>query len=187
MHFSAEERPIMRRLVLGLIVLIIAAAGPVRAGSDDSVTLRSTDGQYQLVLAKGWEAKDFHVDAVQIGAENKHIGEYVEVIVENISDYTDSLVQYAEAKRDMIALSLDNPRLTPGQSVQVNSLPGIRYEIHGQLPGSDISIAYVLTIMKTKSHYIQIVDWTKESRFSANQSDLEQIAGKFSETGAGQN
>ena len=41
--------------------------------------------------------------------------------------------------------------------------------------------------MKTKTHYIQVIGWTKESRFSANQPDLEQIPAKFSETGAGQN
>jgi hypothetical protein len=176
----------MRRLLFILAIALLASP-MARGDGGDSTTFRSADGAYQLVLPKPWESADFHVDAVQIGAVNKHTGEYVELIAENIQDYTDSLIQYADAKRDMMALSLDNPHLTPGQSVTVNGLPAIHYEIHGQLPGTDISVGYVLTILKTKTHYIQVIGWTKESLFAANQPDLGQLPTKFSETGAGQN
>jgi hypothetical protein len=176
----------MRR-ALFILTIALFALPAARGDGEDSTSFHSPDGQYQLVLPKPWVSADFHVDAVQIGAINKHTGEYVEVIAENIQDYTDSLVQYADAKRDMMALSLDNPHLTPGQSLTVNGVPAILYEIHGQLPGTDVSVGYILTILKTKTHYIQIIGWTKESRFAANQPDLEQLPAKFSETGAGQN
>jgi hypothetical protein len=154
------------------------------AGADsDSTTLRSADGQYQFVVPKGWEANDFHLDAVQIGAIEKHRGEYAEVIVENQADYTSSLMVYARAKRDTMAMSLNNVRLTAGQAVQVNGYDGYTFEIHGQLPSTNADVAYCLTVLRTKTHYVQVIGFVAESQFSKNRDELAGLAGGFSETG----
>jgi hypothetical protein len=184
---NAANRAEVPRGFLALILTIaMLASGPARADSGDGKTFRSADGQYQLVLTKDWESADFHLDTVQIGAINKHAGEYVEIVVENRQDYVDSLDEYAEAKRDTMALSLDNPRATPAQRVNVNGLDALRLELHGQLPNSSVSVGYVLTVIKTKTHYIQVIGWTLESHFSDNQAELEGVATGFSETsGAG--
>jgi hypothetical protein len=172
----------MKRAILMIVTISALAMPPALADSQNGLILRSADGQYQLKLPSGWESKDFKLDTVQIGAIEKKSGEYVELVAEDQQNYTDSLPQYAEAKRDTMALSLDNPRMTPGEGLQVNGLNAIRFELHGQLPNTDVSVGYVLTIMKTKTHYIQLIAWTKESRFSANQADLEGLPTGFSET-----
>ncbi len=160
----------------------IAFSARTLADGDSNVTLQSSDGQYQLVLGKGWTANDFHLDAVQIGAIQKHRGEYVEVIVENQSDYTNSLAAYARAKRDTMAISLDNPKLTAGQYSQINGRDAISFEIHGQLPGTNTSVGYCLTVMKTKTHYVQVIGWTVESHFPDNVNELQALAEGFSES-----
>jgi hypothetical protein len=170
------------RLALIIATIAMLAYPPARADSSHGKNFRSADGQYQLALTDGWESADFHLDAVQIGAVNKHTGEYVEVIAEDVQDYTDSLSQYAEAKRDTMAMSLDNPRMTAGERLQVNGLEAMRFELHGQVPNTNVSVGYVLTVMKTKTHYIQVIGWTQESHFAENQADLESVAGGFSET-----
>src|SRR5271168_3475073 len=104
------------KLLAALVWLTALSATPVLA--DDTVTLKSADGQYQFVVPAGWESADFHVSAVQIGASNKHLGEYAEVISERPEDYVDSLPQYAEGKRDVMAMSLDNPVLTTGSTLK---------------------------------------------------------------------
>jgi hypothetical protein len=172
----------MKRLALIMVTVAILALPPARAGSSDGKTIRSADGVYQLVLSKDWEPADFHVDTAQIGATNKHSGEYVEIVAEDRQAYVDSLQQYAEAKRDTMALSLDNPRMTAAQRLTVNGLEAMRYDLHGQLPNSNTSVGYVLTVMKTKTHYVQVIGWTLESHFSDNQAELEGLAGGFSET-----
>jgi hypothetical protein len=171
----------LRRLIFITLAILTAASPLARADSKDSKTFTSADGKYQLVLNKGWQTKDFHLDAVQIGALNKHLGEYVEVIAEDLQNYTDSLFQYAEAKRDTMAMSLDNPKMTAAQQVDVNGLAGLRYEIHGQLPNTETSVAFILTVTKTKTHYIQVVVWTKESHFKDDRADMENLANGFSE------
>ncbi len=174
----------MKRIALIIVTIAILAPGIAPADFGDGKTFRSADGQYQLVLPKGWESTDFHVDTVQIGAVNKHSGDYVELIVEDRQNYVDSLDQYAEAKRDTMAMSLDNPHMTAAQRLTINGLDAMRFELHGQLPNSNVSVGYVLTIMKTKTHYIQVVGWTQDSHFSDNQGELEGLAGGFSEISA---
>jgi hypothetical protein len=160
----------------------IAFPQPANGDTNSTTSLHSSDGQYQLVLGKGWTPYDFHLDAVQIGAIQKARGEYVEVIVENQSDYTNSLGAYARAKRDTMAISLDNPKLTSGQYSPINGHDAISFEIHGQLPGTNTSVGYTLTVIKTKTHYVQVIGWTQESHFTDNVNDLQALAGGFSET-----
>jgi hypothetical protein len=174
----------MKRAFLMIVTIAALAMPPALADSNDGPTLRSADGQFQLKLPSGWESKDFQLDAVQIGAIDKKNGEYLELVAEDQQNYTDSLNQYAEAKRDTMALSLDNPHMTPGEGLRVNGLDAIRFELHGQLPNTNVSVGYVLTIMKTKAHYIQLIAWTKDSRFAANQAELAGLPAGFSETSA---
>jgi hypothetical protein len=172
----------MRRFALILAATMFSAVATAGADSDNSKTFQSTDGQYQLVLTKDWQTTDFHNVAVQISAVDKHTGEYVELIAEDRQTYVDSLEQYAEAKRDTMALSLDNPRLTAAAHLNINGLDAVRYEIHGQLPNSSVTIGYLLTVIRTKTHYIQIIGFAQESHFSENAGDLGSLAGGFSET-----
>jgi hypothetical protein len=177
-----DREELMKRFILLAVASLLALAPRAHADSKNTTTLSSPDGQYELTLPDSWEAADFHVDKVQIGAENKSRGEYVEVIAENQRDYTDSLTRYAQAKRDTMALSLDNPRLTEPQQTKINGLPAVRCEIHGQLPNTNTAVGYLLTVIKTKTHYIQIVAWVKDSHFSDRKGDLTSLADGFSET-----
>jgi hypothetical protein len=172
----------MQRLLFIAMGMAILTAQWARADSGDNNTLGSADGQYQLIVPKPWESNDFHLPNVQIGAIEKHRGEYAEVIVERQEDYTDSLQQYADAKRATMAMSLDNPRLTPGERLKINGQIALRFQIHGQLPNSSVSIAYSLTVIKTKTHYVQVIGWTEESHFASNRAELEGLANGFSET-----
>jgi hypothetical protein len=115
------------------------------------------DGQYQLVAPKGWAPADFHVANAQISASDPHRGEYAEVVADKQDDYAGSLPQFAEAKRDTMAMGLDNPRLSPIQPIKMHSQNAFRFEIYGQLPGSGTSIGYCVTVLATKTHYIQII------------------------------
>jgi hypothetical protein len=161
------------------ILAILSLAISVRA--DDGEALSSRDGQYTLRVPKDWRATDFHVDNVEIGASNPHRGEYAEVIADRQEDYAGSLKQFAEAKRDTMAMSLDNPRLSPGEQLKVNGQNAFRYELHGTLPGSNVAVGYCLTILETKTHYIQVVGWTEDSHFLQNHEELNSLAAGFSE------
>ena len=132
-------------------------------------------------MPKRWESADFHVQNVQIGASYKHRGEYAEVVADSREDYGDSLPQFADAKRDTMAQSLSNPILSPGLQLKINGLDAIRYELHGQLPGTNVTIGYRLTVLKTKTHYIQVIGWTEDSHFADNHDDLNSLAQGFSE------
>jgi hypothetical protein len=167
------------RFVATIVVCVAAAASPLLAG--DIVTLQSANGQYQLVVPKGWGPADFHVNDVQIGASYPHRGEYAEVVADRQEDYVGSLAQFAQAKRDTMAMSLDNPRLSPIQQIKMHGQDAFCFELHGQLPGSSLSVGYCVTVLATRTHYIQIIGWTKDSHFSENRDDLCSLADGFSE------
>jgi hypothetical protein len=167
-----------RGLIAGVAVLFLLASA---AAAGDGVLLRSSDGRYQIALGKGWEAKDFHLNNVQIGAVNRHLGEYVEIVVENQQDFTNSLDDYAMAKRDMIAMSLDNPRMSPGQRLKINGVDAARFEVHGELPDSGVAVGYVLTVFKSKKHYVQVIGWTTDKLFAQRATDLANLPSGFSE------
>ncbi|MGD0389104.1 MAG: hypothetical protein ABSC42_09135 [Tepidisphaeraceae bacterium] len=176
----------MPRLFFLVMAMGMLSAQWAPADSGDNNTLRSADGQYQLVVPKPWQSNDFHLPNVQIGAIDKHRGLYAEVVVERQEDYTDSLREYADAKRDTMAMSLDNPRLTAGVWLKIKGQDALHFEIHGQLPNSSVSVGYSLTVIKTKVHYVQVIGWTEDSHFADNQAELEGLADGFSETsGAG--
>ncbi len=178
---------LMRRTIgkhhLGVIIAamgaILSLATAVRG--DDSTTLSSADGRYHLIIPKGWSAADFHVDNVQIGASYPRHGEYAEVVADPQEDYVGSLKQFAEAKRDTMAMSLDNPRLSAGQQLKVNGQDAFRFELHGTLPGTSVSVGYCLTILATRTHYIQVIGWTEDSHFAENRDELNLLAQGFSE------
>ena len=163
------------------IVIALFSAQFTRADSNKTTTFTSPDGQYQLTLSDGWTNADFQVANAEIVAMNKHRGEYVGLIADDQSSYTNSLVRYAQAKRDTMALSLDNPKLTAPVAMKVNGYDAVRCEIHGQLPNSDTSIGYSLTVLKTKTQYIQIVAWTRDSQFNDRKDELLGLANGFSE------
>jgi hypothetical protein len=172
----------MKRFVLLAMLAGSLAIHSAQADSKNSTTLTSPDGQYQLVTSDAWAPADFPVDNVEISAANKSHGEYVEVIAEDLGSYTSSIVRYTQAKRDTMALSLDNPRLTALVESKINGYNAAHCEIHGQLPNTNTSIGYSLTVLKTKTHYIQIVAWTKDSYFNYRKDDLAALAQGFSET-----
>jgi hypothetical protein len=176
----------MKPHLLTALLAMSFVCSTVQADSKKTITLTSPDGQYQLVLPDSWETANFNVANALISAENKSRGEYVEVIAEDASNYTSDIVRYAQAKRDTMALSLDNPRITAPQETKINDLPAVRCEIHGQIPNTNTSVGYVLTVIKTKDHYIQVVAWVKESRFNDRQADLTSLADGFSETSGNQ-
>jgi hypothetical protein len=168
---------------LSIAILTLLALTP-SLHADDSITLTSPNGQYSLTAPKGWGSADFKVDNVQIGASNPRRGEYAEVVAVRQEDYAGSLKQFAEAKRDTMAMSLDNPRLFPGQRLKINKQDAYRFEIRGQLPNTNVSVAYCLTVLATKTSYIQIVGWTEESHLAENQAELYSLAEGFSENAA---
>jgi hypothetical protein len=172
----------MKSQVLVAVATLLFTLSFARADSKNTVTLSSPDGDYELALPDGWESANFNVANAQISAENKSRGEYVMVIAEDTANYTSSIVRYAQAKRDTMALSLDNPRITAPQETKINDLPAVRCEIHGQIPNTNTIVGYLLTVIRTQTHYIQIVAWVKESRFNERKGDLTSLADGFSET-----
>jgi hypothetical protein len=172
-----------KALSITTIILTLLTISPT-LHADDSITLTSPNRQYTLTAPKGWGSADFKVENIQIGASNPRRGEYAEVIADRQEDYAGSLKEFAEAKRDTMAMSLDNPRLFPGQKLKINKQDAYRYEIHGQLPNTNISVAYCLTVLETKTHYIQIVGWSEESHFAENSAELCSLANGFSENPA---
>lgn len=175
------KMPIMRSILFVVAAAMILSGCSAGAQPPAGQNPFTADSRYDLKLPTGWEHHDFGLPTVAIGGINKNRGEYVELIAEDPAQYTDSLVEYAEAKRNTMALSLDNPRMLPGHRVTFAGYPGVQYVIHGTLPDTQVEVGYVLTVLKTKDRLIQIITWAPEKYFEADFADLRQLPAGFSE------
>ncbi len=124
----------MGKLSIAAAILFCITAPATVLLADDTVTLHSADGQYQLVVPTGWGPADFHVQNIQISASDPHLRRICRGRRRPQDDYAGSLPQFAEAKRDTMAMSLDNPRLSSIQPIKMHGQDAFRFEIHGQLP-----------------------------------------------------
>ncbi len=63
---------------------------------------------------------------------------------------------------------------------QVNSLPAVQYELRGEV--LEQAVAYLHTTLELDDHYYQIVVWTADHRWGANESAMRQIIEGFQVT-----
>jgi hypothetical protein len=134
-------------------------------------------------------AEGLHEDAV-LGYQNPYKEMYVIVIDENEDDFTKAIKKaklgksYSHdldgyAKIVSQNFTIEEPKTTPYKDVTINGLPAKQMEITGKMSGH--GIYYLLTVVKGKDHYYQVVAWTLLDKMEEHKPIFEKMVATFKE------
>jgi len=144
-------------------------------------TLKSKDGEIQLTLPDGWKEKSTENASITIDAENVAKHEYVMVLSEASADFADPFEKYAKDRAVAMGDKLDDSTVSDVKPVKANGKDALQYEIHGITKSPRVKVAYLLTVVKGDSHFIQVVGWATESKFAAGLKDFAALPDGISE------
>jgi hypothetical protein len=173
------------RIALTALVLTLAwHPAPLRADdTDSSVTVKSPDGQVQVVVPNGWVAANSSNPAAAIEARSDDTDAFVMVLIANRDDPYLALDDYCKTCRDEVLSHLVKSKCSAPEPIEVNGFKAIRYEIHGTSPASKVKFGYFVTIVQMRRHYLEVVSWSVEKYFADNAPVLKPMANSVTYTG----
>lgn len=151
--------------------------------ADDKVTLKSHDGQTQIVLPPGWVSQDSTNSAAVLEGRNEDSNAFVMVMIADRSDPYATLEEYAGDRRNEVLSHLVKSKCSDSREFQWNDYKAIQYEIHGTFAASKIPFGYFLTVVQVGRHYLEVVGWAVEKRFDENAQTLRDAVGNVTYKG----
>ena len=171
------------RLTLFTLAVVLALhLAPSRA-DDDTVTLKSKDGQVQLVMPAGWVQQPSSNPSAVLEARDEDYEAFVEIIIADRNDPYKSLEDYARDLRDDILSHLVKSKSSDPEKLTIGSFKTIRYELHGTRPDSKLPFGYFLTVIQMRRHYVEIISWSPEKNFPDKTQTLKDAAKQVTYSG----
>ena len=175
---------VYRVALIALVLTLASHLAPLRADdTDSSVTVKSQDGQVQLVVPDGWVAECSSNPVAAIEARNDDWDAFVMVLIANRDDPYATLDDYSKTCRDEVLSHLVKSKCSDPESIDVNGYKAIRYEIHGTSPASRVQFGYFVTIVQMRRHYLEVVSWSVEKHFADNAPILKPMVNSVTYTG----
>lgn len=168
--------------LVGLLICAIIGVGVLsllgRKVEPSAVT--ATDGQSKVMMPAGWSVQDELHDDAEIQVANPREEQYMIVLTENKDDFVDTDLQdYAEITLESLAMSAGVDELPEPQSLTINGLPAIQYEISGTV--DNMKVVYWLTDVEGTENYYQVLTWTLASQAEDNRAILQKAVESFEE------
>ncbi|HEX4053403.1 MAG TPA: hypothetical protein VHX86_03980 [Tepidisphaeraceae bacterium] len=151
-------------------VLLLIHLSPTWA--DDKVTLKSKDGQTQIVLPAGWVGQDSTNSSAVLEGHNEDANAFVMVVIADRSDPYATVGEYASDRRNEVLSHLVKSKCSEPREFQWNDYKAVQYEIHGIFAASKIPFGYYLTVVQVGRHYLEVVSWAMEKHFEENAQTL---------------
>jgi hypothetical protein len=163
-----------------ICAFVLAGASIAFANESSDRVIVSRDGVTQFVLPDGWAQTD-HVADAQLEASNVARHEYLEVVSEDARDVRSTLKEYADHRMHVMARKMEKPMASRISKIWMNNMYVVRFELHGVVGKDKFQAAFLVTVMKIGTKYVQVLAWTGESQFNERRSDLEHLAENVSE------
>jgi hypothetical protein len=175
---------VYRVALISLVFALASYLAPLRADDADSnVTVKSQDGQVQLVVPEGWVAENSSNPGAAIEARNDDCDAFVMVLITNRDDPYATLDDYSKTLRDEVLSHLVKSKCSDPEPIEVNGYKAIRYEVHGTSPASKVEFGYFVTIVQMRRHYLEVVSWSLEKHFADNAPVLKPMVNNVTYTG----
>jgi hypothetical protein len=163
----------MKYLTAAVVLLVISSLHVSPGWADDQVTLKSGDGQTQLVLPAGWVDEKSSNSAAAIEGRDEDANAFVMVLIAQRTDPYATLDEYAHDRRNEVLSHLVHSTCSSPQEIQWNGHKAVQYEIHGLYAASKISFGYFLTIAEVGRRYVEVVGWAVQTHFADNAGVLK--------------
>jgi hypothetical protein len=173
----------LTRQTLGLALFFCAVVGCKTLSSLAKPTvLTSPDKKFQITVPPGWSKTSELHDKAGIQAANKLKEVYVIVLSENQADFSSDMTldKFTEITRNSLMTKYESPRATDIETISISGNDARQYELRGTT--DNIAVVFIITTVRTRTHYHQILAWTLPSRWSGNRNTLKEVTESFRPT-----
>jgi hypothetical protein len=176
---------VLAPILLGLAIIACGSTAgfrPTVVLSDRTPTgtvIVASDGQSQITVPDDWRQINTLNDKAEIQAGNNSKNVYIIVLTENKEDFT-GFQKYSElALSSNFITGLESPDVKGPTNVTINGKSALQYEILAVVDG--LKVAYLYTLVEGEKNYHQIIVWTVQSKFDANESLFQRVTQSFQE------
>jgi hypothetical protein len=105
------------------------------------------------------------------------------VLADSRADLAGTFDEYVQGRVDALTKSLADVKTSDKTPVKAGDGDAYQFQVEGTTTGdTKLKIVYILTLLQTKSYWIQVLAWATPSNFVANKDELTKIAATVSET-----
>jgi hypothetical protein len=168
------------RQLLGLALLFCMAVGCKTLSSIAKPTvLTSRDNKFQITVPAGWRTSSELHDKAGIQAANKFKELYVIVLSEDQNDFAGEMTldKFTEITRNSLMSKYQSPRATDVETISISGNDARQYELRGT--SENIAVVFIVTTVRTPTHYHQILAWTLPSKWGENKDVLKEVTESF--------
>ena len=166
-----------RHLVLALALLIATLLACKGSGPQD---VTATDGTCKLTKPSGWMVTDSLHDDASIQITNPLQGTFF-IILTDVKQDLDlkNLQAFSDLVRGSIKTNSSKYQETNRQEHVIGGRPAISYRIAATV--DSVKIVYLHTVIEGEKHYLQVLGWTTDSKYSEKEADFEKITASVRE------
>jgi type II secretory pathway pseudopilin PulG len=159
-----------------------AAGGGVTVLPNSVQEVFGPNRAYKLTVPDGWQQVNDLNDSAEVQIAQAQKDCYVIVFAERQEDLqVADLADYSVLVRSSIQDHLLQVEARKTGLDSINNRAVIQYEIRGALPDNRVPLVYLHTVVEGHHSYYQIIAWTTDQSFKANQSALKSIVNHFQE------
>ncbi|WP_054949130.1 PsbP-related protein [Numidum massiliense] len=156
------------------------------AGNATSTTKEAPKGEHvvkdeknkvQLTVPGGWESTDDLNDSADIQVQNLQGDEYAIVIFDEKKENELVLDDFVDFFHEMTADSIDNLKTTSPKKITIGNYKALQFEATGEM--SKYKIAYLYTVVETKTHFYQIMAWSNQDQFAESKKTFQRMVNSF--------
>jgi type II secretory pathway pseudopilin PulG len=137
---------------------------------------------YKLTVPDDWRKVSDLNDTAEVQIAQPRNDCYLIVITEKQDDLqVEDLEAYSVLVRSSIMDNLLQAKARKTGLDNINHRAVLQYEILGTLPDSRVPVVYLHTVVQGRRNYYQVVAWTTDQNYKANQSAIRSIVGHFQE------
>jgi len=137
---------------------------------------------YHLTVPDDWRKVSDLNDTAEVQIAQPRNDCYVIVIAEKQDGLqVADLEEYSVLVRSSIMDNLLQATARKTGLESINHRVVLQYEILGTLPDSRVQVVYLHTVVQGRRNYYQVVAWTTDQNYKANQSTLRSIVDHFQE------
>jgi hypothetical protein len=159
-----------------------AAGGEVTVLPNGIQEVFGPNRAYKLTVPDDWQQVDNLNDTADIQIAQLRNDCYVIVFAERREDLQiANLADYSVLVRSSIQDHLLQAEARKTGLDSLNHHAVIQYEIRGAMPDNRVPVVYLHTVVEGRHNYYQIVAWTTDQGYKANQGALKSIVNHFQE------
>ena len=142
-------------------------------GNNETKVMKSTDGKIEITVPKSWNEENLNNDVAILQVADFSKEQYLLIITESTEDFAVDAApsDYLELVLENIKTVSVNPIISEQKDIKINGLDATQCEVSAEI--EKIKIKYLITVIKSKDQFIQVLAWSLSSKYAESKPALE--------------